>query len=248
MRVQNDSELEALREIGRIVRGCINWMAEHLEPGLTTAELDQVGGAYLHKHGARSAPILAYDYPGFTCISVNTVAAHGIPSDDVVIRAGDLVNIDVSAEKNGYWADAGSSFPVSPVTHEAQALLTATRTALDLAIGAARAGGFINEVGKAVQGYAEANGYSVIRELGGHGVGRHIHESPQIPNVYVPHFKERFKDGQVVTLEPFLALGAQHVKELSDGWTLLTRPETLVAQFEHTLVITKNEPIIITTL
>ncbi|GIW60624.1 MAG: methionine aminopeptidase [Patescibacteria group bacterium] len=245
MTVENEQDLLGLKAIGRIVGLTIQHMAQHLQPGMTTAELDAIGAEFLAQQGARSAPILAYNFPGHTCISINSEAAHGAPRSDRVIQPGDLVNIDVSAEKDGYWADSGMSFHVPPYDPAKQKLLRVARRALDVAIQQARAGRLINQVGKAVETYAKKQGFFVIRELNGHGIGRFIHEAPSVPHFYNPSFKERFEVGMVLTLEPFIAMQPTRIFEGEDGWLLKTNG-TLVAQYEHTIVITENEPILLT--
>lgn len=246
MSIENEQDIVALLKIGRIVGLAVQHMAEALQPGMTTAELDQIGAAFLTEHGAQSAPILTYKFPGYTCISINDEAAHGIPGDKV-IQPGDLVNIDVSAELDGYFADTGSSFAVPPVAPEKQRLLDTTRKALQAAIGAARAGQPLNAIGKAVERVATPAGYRIIRELGGHGVGRGLHESPHaVPHYYNRRARQKLKEGMVLTLEPFLTTGAIHVKTQPDGWTLKTTDGSLSAQFEHTVIITKSEPILVT--
>ncbi len=245
MTIQTRDDILGLMAIGRIVRGAIEHMAAHMAPGMTTAEMDAIGAAYLKRHGARSAPILAYKFPGATCISINDEAAHGIPGPRV-IQPGDMVNIDVSAEKDGYWADAGQSYALAPVAEEKQKLITATNQALEIALQHARAGQPINKLGQAVEKHARGLGYQVIEELGGHGVGRHIHEKPSVPMFYVRRYHERFQKGQVLTLEPFLTHGARHVYTLDDGWTLKTDNGGLVAQAEQTIIITDDAPIIVT--
>jgi methionyl aminopeptidase len=245
MSIDNEKDLQGLLAIGRICGLAMHHMAAHVEPGMTTADLDKIGAEFLEQHGARSAPILAYKFPGHTCISINEEAAHGIPGVRV-IQSGDLVNIDVSAEKDGYWADTGMSVPVPPISAEKQHLLDSTRRALEIAIENARAGLPINAIGKAVERYARQQGYQVIQELGGHGVGRHIHEKPSIPNYYNRRANQTLTEGLVVTLEPFFTTGARHIVKMPDGWTLRTRDGSLAAQFEHTVVITSGRPILVT--
>lgn len=247
MTIENQQDLIHLMEIGRICAETMYYMAEYLKPGITTRELDEIGATYLKKKGARSAPILAYNFPGHTCISVNDEAAHGIPGDRV-IQAGDIVNIDVSAEKNGYWADNGRSFIVPPVNPEAQRLIESTEKALELAIEVARAGIPLFEIGKAVETYAKEQGFAVLEDLGGHGVGRGIHEKPSVPMHYNKRAKQLLTDGMVLTVEPFLTNGARRTKTLPDGWTLKINDGGMVAQREHTIAITKNRPILLTAL
>ena len=246
MSIDNEGDLLALLRIGRIVGLTLQHMGEALQPGMTTAELDHLGALFLAQHGARSAPILTYKFPGHTCISINDEAAHGIPGDRV-IQPGDLVNIDVSAELDGYFADTGGSFAVSPVTRENQRLLDTARRALNAALEVVRAGQPLNVIGKAVEKVARPAGYSILRELGGHGVGRKLHEPPHaVPHYYHPRARQRLTEGMVLTIEPFLTTGASHVKTDPDGWTLRTVDGSLSAQFEHTIVITKDKPILVT--
>ncbi len=247
MTVENDRDLIGLMTIGKICAETMYLMAEHLKPGITTKELDEIGAAYLKKKGANSAPILAYNFPGHTCISINDEAAHGIPGERVV-QPGDVVNIDVSAEKDGYWGDTGRSFPVPPVAPKIQALVDATQQALEIAIETARAGVQISEIGRLVEGFAHKNGYEVIEELGGHGVGRGIHERPSVPFHHNRRARQRLTEGMVITLEPFLTYGERHIKTMADGWTLKTKGGGLAAQFEHTVVITKQRPLLMTAL
>jgi methionyl aminopeptidase len=245
MSIESDQDLVKLKAIGRIVALALREMKTRVRPGITTAELDEVGQRFLEKHGARSAPTLAYNFPGATCISINNEAAHGIPGERV-IRKGDLVNIDVSAELDGYFADTGASIPVPPAKPLHQKLCNCTRRALKKAMAAAQAGRPLNEIGKAVESTARRCGFSVIRNLPGHGVGRSIHEDPSVPCVYSPRANQRLTPGLVITIEPFLATGAEQVVEDPDGWTLKTSDGSLVAQYEHTIVITQGRPIIIT--
>ena len=242
----SSEDLEKLRRIGKVVAEAIEEMHAHLEAGITTQELDDIGRAVLTRHGAQSAPELVYDFPGATCISVNDHAAHGIPGEQK-IKDGDLVNIDVSAELDGFFADSGASFGVGAIDEDQQRLLVATKEALEKAIDMARHGRPIKVVGRVVQAIAKEQGFSVIRNLGGHGIGTELHTRPSfIPHFYDRREKRRFREGQVLTLEPFLAMGARRVNELDDGWTLQTENKGLVAQFEHTLVVTRDEPIVLT--
>ncbi len=245
MTIGSDDDLTGLKEIGRIVRECLMEMARQVRAGVATAELDEIGGRFLAARGARSAPRLAYNFPGHTCISVNDEAAHGIPGTRV-LRNGDLVNVDVSAELNGYWADTGSSFPVGPVAAKVERLCGFTKTALRKAIYSARASRPINAIGRAVEREATRGGYNVIPDLAGHGVGRGIHEPPTVANVYVAGNRKRLNEGLVITIEPFLTEGAGTIVQADDGWTLKTADGALSAQYEHTLVITKGHPIVVT--
>jgi methionyl aminopeptidase len=245
MTIETAEDLAALRRIGKIVALARDTMGSHVAPGITTRHLDEIGLRVLEEHGARSAPQLAYQFPGTTCISVNDELAHGIPGERV-LRDGDLVNIDVSAELEGYFADTGASFPVGNITAQKRRLLDATRGALDVAMKQAVAGKPITNVARSVEKRARAAGFRVVSSLCGHGVGRSIHEEPSIPNAHPHRVGGRFWEGLVMTIEPFLTNGATSVYEDDDGWTLKTPDESFGAQFEHTMVITQGQPIVLT--
>ena len=246
MSIEGPEDLEGLRRAGRAVAEARDAMLAEVQPGVSTAELDEVGRAVLDRHGARSAPQLAYDFPGCTCISVNSALAHGIPSRTTVLREGDLVNIDVSAELDGYWADTGASAPVGAVAPRLRNLLWATRIAQREGMQAARAGARLHAIGAAVERRARRHGFRVVDNLGGHGVGRNIHEQPHVPNVFDRRNTLRLWEGLVLTIEPFLTTRAREVIEDDDGWTLRTPDGSVGAQFEHTFVVTRGEPIVLT--
>lgn len=246
MSINSEKDLESLRKIGKIVARCLQYMQSKLEPGITTGELDALGGAFLEKHGARSAPKLTYNFPGFTCISVNEEAAHGIPGAKI-IKAGDLVNIDVSAELDGYFADTGGSAIVPPESKLHLQICAVAKRALENAILEARAGARLNRIGFAIESEAVKNGMTVIENLGSHGVGRALHEEPGfIPGYFDKKDKRVLQENQVITIEPFISSGAREVLDAGDGWTLITKPGIFTAQYEHTLVITKGKPLIMT--
>jgi methionyl aminopeptidase len=246
MSIESEKDLIALRKIGRIVANCLRAMSQALEPGMTTRELDEIGRKFLELHGATSAPQLTYQFPGTTCISVNEQAAHGIPGDRI-LNASDLVNIDVSAELDGYFADTGGSFIIPPESKLKRDLCLATKRALDLAINEATAGSLLNRIGRAIEAEALRNRLTVIENIGSHGVGRALHEAPGfIPGFYDPKDKRILRENQVITIEPFLSTGARQVFETGDGWTLATSKKHLTAQYEHTMVITKGRPLIMT--
>lgn len=246
MSIESEADLIALKKIGRIVANCLQAMGKALEPGMTTLELDGIGAKYLELHGARSAPQLTYNFPGTTCISVNEEAAHGIPGSKI-LRASDLVNIDVSAELGGYFADTGGSFIIPPESDLKKNLCLATRRALKLAMKEASAGKLLSGIGRAIESEARRNHLTVIENLGSHGVGRALHEEPKfIPSYFDPKDKRVLKKNQVITIEPFLSTGAREVFDTGDGWTLATHKRHLTAQYEHTLVITDGQPLIMT--
>jgi methionyl aminopeptidase len=220
-------------------------MVDAVRPGVTTGELDAIGRDTFRRHGARSAPRVTYNFPGSTCVSLNDEAAHGIPSLDRHLCEGDLVNIDVSAELDGYFSDTGVSTPVGAVSAVAQRLLDATRLAQRDAMAAARSGNRLRDIGKTVESHARRHGFRVIRNLYGHGIGHGLHEDPSIPNF---DDRQRFvlREGMVLAVEPFLSVSANFVVDDDDGWTLRTSDGSLVAQFEHTMVVTAGAPLVLT--
>jgi methionyl aminopeptidase len=246
MTIETQGDLDGLRRIGRIVSLVLQEMLDKIEPGMTTAELDAMGASLLDSHGARSAPQITYDFPGATCISINEEAAHGIPGARQIL-AGDVVNVDVSAELDGYFADTGGTRVVPPADDIALRLCDATRQALDSAMQQARAGNRINQIGKAIEKVAKQHRFHIIRNLGSHGVGRALHEEPgHIPGFYDATDRRVLRQGMVITIEPFLSTRTTMVEQSSDGWTLFGPPGTRSAQYEHTMVITRGAPIIVT--
>ncbi len=246
MTIETDRDIEALKRVGRVVAAVLRAMLDALEPGMTTAELDDLGGQLLERHGARSAPRVMYNFPGATCISVNEEAAHGVPGARVLQR-GDVVNVDVSAEMDGYFADTGGTRVVPPSTPIKDRLLHATTLALQEAVAEARAGNKINRIGKAVQRVAKAQQFKIIKNLAGHGVGRSLHEEPDsILGFYEPRDTRELREGMVIAIEPFLSTKSSMVEEAGDGWTLVGAAGNLSAQYEHTVIVTRGEPIILT--
>ena len=246
MSITSIEELEKLKKIGSIVGRCLDHMSKKLEPGISTHDLDQIGKAFLDLHGAQSAPKLVYDFPGTTCISLNEEAAHGIPSRTKKLNAGDLINIDVSAELNGFFADTGGSFIIPPITPVKKKVCEVAMSTMWKGIAAAVDGQNLNEIGRAMENEARKNNLSVIRNLCSHGVGRWLHEEPdQIAGYYDKKDRRVLKEGMVITVEPFVSTGAREVIDSGDGWTLIN-PNHLTAQYEHTIVITKGKPLIMT--
>lgn len=246
MTIETERDLLELKAVGKVVASTLNEMMRLAEPGMTTAELDQIGKELLEYYGATSAPRATYNFPGYTCISINEEVAHGIPGSKV-LRPGDVVNIDVSAERNGYFADTGGSFVVPPSNFLKDKLISSTKLALAEACNSAKAGQPLNVIGKSIQGVAKKKGLKIIKNLCSHGVGRGLHEEPkQIPGYYEPREQRRLHEGLVITIEPFLSTKSRLVTEADDGWTLLGSKQSLSAQFEHTMVITKGKPILLT--
>ncbi len=246
MTVESQDDIDGIMNAGRVVAHVRDAMLNAIEPGMTTAELDELGGELLDRFGAKSAPRVMYDFPGATCISINEEAAHGIPGARI-IQAGDIVNVDVSAELDGYFADTGGTIVVPPVTSAKARLCHATQLALKHALAEARAGAPINRIGKAIQRTAKSHGFKVIKNLAGHGVGRSLHEEPgDIVSYHDRRDKRRLQLGQVIAIEPFLSTKSTYVTEAEDGWTLVGHPANLSAQYEHTLIVTKGAPIVAT--
>lgn len=246
MTVSSEDELDGLKQIGRIVADTLETMRRAIEPGMTTRELDQVGRAFMDAAGASPAPELVYGFPGATCISVNEEIAHGIPGDRRICP-GDLVNIDVSAEKNGYFADTGASFAVPPVTRAVEKLCRDGRRAMWTGLRQVGADRPLADIGRAVGAFARKNGYTLVRNLASHGVGLALHEEPKEIATW-PDASERrmMREGLVFTIEPFLSLGADFAEDGDDPWTLYSQPRAPTVQYEHTVVATRNGPLLLT--
>ena len=245
MSIRRHEELLGMQQVGRVVAEALREMRAALRPGVTTAELDDLGAVVLARHGARSAPQMLYGYPRHMCISLNDEAVHGIPGRRV-LREGDLVKLDVTAELNGYIADAAVTVALPPVSLQARQLCEAARSALRKALAVARAGQPLNRIGRTVEGEVRREGFAVIRELRGHGVGRAIHEEPTVPNFYDRSLKQRLTEGLVLTIEPIIAAGSGRVGMDPDGWTVRTVDGSLSAHFEHTIMITRGRPMVLT--
>jgi methionyl aminopeptidase len=246
MTITQDDELQGLSVIGRIVANTVRAMSRALEPGITTQELDEIGRALLDAAGAVSAPEATYDFPGATCISVNEEIAHGIPGARV-IRAGDLVNIDVSASKDGFFADTGATFQVPPVKTHMDQLCRDGQRAMQIGIAQVGHGKPLAGIGNAIGQFAQKRGYSLIRNLASHGVGRALHEEPsEIATWPTRGDRRRIHRGMVMTVEPFLSRGGLLAMDGADGWTLYADPPAPVVQYEHTVVATDKGAIIVT--
>jgi methionine aminopeptidase, type I len=246
MTAESAIDIKNLKAIGRICAETLRKMMSVTRAGMTTHELDEIGRELLEAEGARSAPQVSYNFPGATCISISPVIAHGIP-DGHVLREGELIHIDVSAELDGYYADTGASLVVSKHDRNLEKLLDATKATLTKAVHAAKAGSPLNGIGRTVQNEARKRGFNVIYELMGHGIGRRLHESPkEILNFHNPGDHRILNEGLVLAIEPFLTTGIGRVVSEKDGWALRTMDRAIAAQFEHTIIVTRDEPIILT--
>jgi methionyl aminopeptidase len=245
MTITNAEELDGLQAIGRIVATTLQAMARAMEPGMTTRELDGIGRRLLEADGAQSAPELTYGFPGATCISVNDEIAHGIPGDRVLAN-GDLVNIDVSACKNGFFADTGASFRLGEVPPELARLCRDGRRAMQVGIAQVGYGRPMAGIGNAIGRFAAQRGYTLIRNLASHGVGRALHEYPEELATWPNRDQRRMHRGLVLTVEPFLSRGGRWAETAPDGWTLRASPRAYAVQFEHTVVATDRGAIVVT--
>jgi len=245
MSIEGPEELEGMRAAGAVVRQVLAAMKSAVRPGVTTAELDAVGAGVMEAQGARSAPALVYKFPGANCISVNEEAVHGIPGARA-LQAGDLVKLDVTIEKNGFMADAAITVPVGEVTEERQRLAECAERAFGKAMLVARAGFRVSEIGRVVEKEVQRSGFAVIRELAGHGIGRTIHEAPRVPNYPDARDNQILTEGLVITVEPIIAAGSGKVFVAPDKWTMITADHSASAHYEHTLVITRGAPILLT--
>lgn len=246
MSIESYKDLLALKEVGRIVRLALEAMAGRVRAGVTTAELADIGGKVMREHGAQSAPRMVYGFPGDVLISLNDEAVHGIPSASREIRAGDLVKLDVTFEKNGYMADAAMTVPVEPVSDEARRLVACAEQAFEQAMKVARANRPVNGIGRVIEREVRRSGFRIIRELGGHGIGHTIHEAPSVPNFNDRSVTQRLTQGLVITVEPIIAAGSGRAIDGGDGWTVKTADGRLSAHYEHTLVITDGAPLLLT--
>ncbi len=249
MTVESEADVRGLLACGRLVRRIFERMRKAAVPGTSTAQLDQIAQAEFRKAGAQSAPMHFYNFPGATCISVNEVAAHGIPCQQR-LRQGDLVNIDVSAVLDGYVADMGESFLVGTASsgklRARERICRAVKQAVQLAIAEIKPGRPLNVIGATVQQVADRGGYGIVENLGSHGVGRNIHEEPSYIPKANPRERRTLSEGLVLTIEPFFTTGRPWVEERADGWTLATAPGELVAQCEQTVIVAADGPLVVT--
>lgn len=244
--LKTSRELAIMREAGRISAMALKVAGEAIEPGVSTWEIDRVARKYIESQGAVPSFLGYGGFPASACISVNNVVIHGIPSKRQIIKAGDIVSIDIGAIYEGFNGDNAFTFPCGDISPEAQRLLDATRESLYEGIKQAMAGNRLGDIGSAVQRYVEARGYSVVRDFVGHGVGAKLHEDPSVPNYGTPGRGVRLLPGMTIAIEPMVNQGGHEVQVQKDGWTTVTRDGKLSAHFEHTVAITPDGPVILT--
>ena len=247
MSITTEAELAGMKKISEAVAFTLKEMRKFARPGISTKELDDYGGQILNDLGAKSAPYLTYGFPGWTCISVDNEFCHGIPSEKRILQEGDLINIDVSAELDGFWSDNGGSFVIGSDVNEHQKLVDASKDILHKAIHNIKGGVRISDIGFLIETEAKKRGYKVIKNLTGHGVGRSLHEAPHEIANYRDRFNQtRFKKNSVVAIETFISTASTYAETLKDGWTMVGNKGGFMAQHEHTIVVTEEKPIILT--
>lgn len=246
MSIETTADLQGMQNAGRITRLVLEAMKKSVRPGISTLALDEVARGVLERHGARSAPKLVYGFPGHTCISVNDEVVHGVPGERK-LAAGDLVKLDVTVERGGYMADACETVLVTEsVNSSRHPLIDCAVQAFQRGLAQAHVGARAYEIGAAVQNEVGRSGYSVVRELTGHGIGRTIHEAPTIPNYRDPRCSSILTNGLVFTIEPLVSAGTARTQTKADGWTIHTRDRSLSAHYEHTVVLTPSGPVLLT--
>jgi methionyl aminopeptidase len=247
MSITNASDLAGMQKASEAVAYTLKEMTAYAKPGMTTKQLDEYGAGILSDFGAKSAPYLTYGFPGWTCISVNNEFCHGIPSSGRTLQEGDLVNIDVSAELNGFWSDNGGSFVLGADVNRHQQLVVASKQILHKAIHNIRGGVRISDIGHLIETEAKKRGYRVIKNLTGHGIGKSLHEAPhEVANYRDRLNTTRFRKNSVVAIETFISTTSSYAETLSDGWTMVGNKGGFMAQHEHTIVVTDGRPIILT--
>ena len=247
MSITNEAELVGMQKASEAVAYTLKEMRNYARPGMTTKQLDDYGATILSDFGARSAPYSAYRFPGWTCISVNNEFCHGIPSDKKMLKEGDLVNIDVSAELNGFWSDNGGSFVLGEDINRHQKLIDASKQILHKAIYNIKGGVRISDIGHLIETEAKKRGYKVIKNLTGHGTGKSLHEEPAEIANYRDRFNlARFRKNSVVAIETFISTTSTYAETLDDGWTMVGDKGGFMAQHEHTIVVTDGQPIVLT--
>ncbi|MBI2683726.1 MAG: type I methionyl aminopeptidase [Acidobacteriales bacterium] len=244
--VKSQTEIRKMRESGRIVRRVLNAVKQAVAPGVSTMDLEKIAEKKIQELGAKPAFKGYYDYPCVLCTSVNDQIVHGIPNEKRVLKEGDIVSIDCGVVLDGYFGDAAITVPVGKIAPEHAKLLEVTQASLERAIGTMVIGNTVGDIGAAVQELVEKNGFSVVREFVGHGIGTRLHEDPQVPNFGVRGFGQKLKEGMVLAVEPMVNVGRPGARVLDDQWTAVTEDGSFSAHFEHCVAITKDGPVVLT--
>lgn len=244
--IKTARELKMMQDACKLSARALRLAGEAIQPGVSTYEIDTLVRKYIEEQGATPSFLGYGGFPASTCISVNNVVIHGIPSKKTILKEGDIVSVDVGAYLNGYHGDNAYTFKCGAVSKEAEALLKATEESLYMGIKQAVAGNRVGDISAAVQQYTEDRSYSVVRDYVGHGVGAKLHEEPSVPNFGTPHRGVRLIPGMTIAIEPMINMGSHHVKVLDDEWTVVTVDGSLSAHFEHTIAITPDGPVIMT--
>lgn len=244
--IKNQVELDLMRKAGRLTGETLKMIKEHIRPGISTQEIDSLCEEFITRHGAKPSFKNYHGFTGSICASVNEVVIHGIPSKDKILQEGDIISVDVGAYLNGFHGDAARTFPVGEISEEAARLVRVTEESFFKGIESAFEGKRLGDISHAIQVHAEKNGFSIVRDFTGHGIGRNLHEDPQIPNYGVEGRGPKLVKGMVLAIEPMVNAGTYHVKVLGDNWTTVTRDGRLAAHYENTVIITEGAPEIIT--
>lgn len=244
--IKNSREIEYMKESGRLVGETLNLVENHIKPGVSTMELDKICEEFIRKHGATPSFKNYNGFPGSVCASVNEVVVHGIPSKEKILKEGDIITIDCGAYLNGFHGDAARTFRVGQISEEAERLIRITEESFFKGVEQLNLGQRLGDVSHAIQTHIESNGFSVVRDFTGHGIGRDLHEGPSIPNYGVANRGPKLRVGMALAIEPMVNLGTYHVKVLEDNWTAVTRDGMLSAHYENTVILTENGPVITT--
>lgn len=243
--LKSEREIRIIRENGKIVGLTLSYLKEKIKPGIKTIELDKLAEEFIVKKNAIPAFKGYRGYPGNICASINNEVVHGIPGERV-LKEGEIISVDIGVLKDGFYADGAWTFPVGEISNQAKRLLEVTLKSLEAGISQAQMGNRLGDISSAVQSEAERNGYSVVRDLTGHGIGRHMHEDPPVPNFGSPGTGLLLKEGMILAIEPMVNAGGYEIKTLEDNWTVVTLDGSLSAHFEHSIAVTKNGPEILT--
>jgi methionyl aminopeptidase len=239
-------EQKFIRTAGSIVKECMHIIEKCLKAGVSTKALEDEADRFIASKKARPAFRGYKGFPSSICTSRNEVVVHGIPNENEIVKSGDIVSIDIGVDYKGYCADAAQTFAVGSIPHETRTLISITREALHRGIEKARAGNHVQDISWAIQSFVESNGFNVVRAFVGHGIGRHIHEPPEIPNFGRPHKGALLEDGMIIAIEPMVNAGSNEVEVLDDGWTAVTKDNRVSAHFEHTVIIGRGTAEIVT--